>query len=235
MRKAFLLVLLLSLMILLGNPPSARSAQDLKLEPHDSPAPWEWSVTERITARTKEAAIRLRTAQTTASQGEAELNAPEPGRHYVIDGNREPELFLPSELMARVLMGLSRDAEYRSSFRRLYSQKIRSFGWSEEAFWKEIERLGTPYNEIMQQLEELNQAAETLEPLQRQENARARDRVGLMACSARRDVLQAARGRFGRDFDRFLYTVFAPNLSFTSNDPLADEAARLLFTEGGCR
>lgn len=202
-------------------------------QPSAKPA-WRWSIEERLAARFNPALAKERAAL-------AQPETAEPGDRpktqgsstYTIDGSRNPELFLPSELFESLLDGFDGDTAFRQASRQRLRDAILAFGFEPDAFWAEFGRATENYRSLnarrMAQIERMQTApAQQRRELQREMDAEGRD-----LCRTRSDAFAAARRRFGgEEFDRFLYTVVAPGLSLAS-DPDTPEHVR--FLEGGCR
>jgi hypothetical protein len=177
----------------------------------DRPA-WLLTAEERVALRYdgRKAAERRRIAATRAAPG---MPPPE----LVIDGSANPELFLPSELMAFLLsstVGAHADPQ-RSQLRALYGESLETFGWDAETFWSDFERSATTFIALTANDDE----------------ARPPDRSRLI-CASRAASLTAMRARYPR-FDEFLYRAVAPHNQLSSERP--PEAEWLLWVESGCR
>jgi hypothetical protein len=180
---------------------------------------WEWTLEERLTERHDPSRIRERLAAYERAHAEALRRSPDPdpppAGHltYVIDGRRNPELFLSHELFDALMSGLSADSTLRTKQRGYYGRAIRAFGFDDATLWTQLESVAGPYL-----------VART-----------SRDSEAI--CPARYDALQAARALFGRErFDEFLYVVIAPSLQTaeSASDPdfLMDSLRK---AERGCR
>lgn len=202
-------------------------------------APWEWTVEERIANRLDPSAImdRVRAHQAAHANhaGQSALGAvdstPPP---FIIDGNRNPELFMPWEIMDALLENVSGDLRAVQGDRRAYRDAIEASGWDETVFWSTLERLARSYAAAKDAVIRLQtRTSRRIDALSRSETLE-RDRLNHEVCSSRAETLQAARAAFGpAAFDRFLYTAVAPNMAMASIKPT--DARTLEWIEGGCR
>lgn len=197
--------------------------------------PWEWTIEERIAARLDDKKMAERHA--------AQLEDVKPLRvlvagesapsGFVIEGKRNPELFMPFELMTRLLMALREDA-YGADLRRLFTPDITAHGWKAEEFWKTFREIGGNWAALAAKSERLQKDADRAAPARRRELEAEAAALGIPMCRARAEALREARVHFGVAFDRFLYSVLTRNLTISSGKFAADEAARLRYVEGGC-
>lgn len=193
---------------------------------------WEWTDDERAAARFDEAANRERVAAFQASQPNASSKASGPktasqhslpARLFVIEGARNPELFMRHELLDALLRGFSENQAMAAQFRQSLDSELRSAGIADpQAFWPTLEKSVHAYL-----------------TLQRGINARGsgRSRQDEEAlCRARYSALVASERAFGaRRFDELLYTVIAPAQRHTQGTTFPDPASRLRREAGGCR
>lgn len=169
--------------------------------------PWTLTTAERIQARLdpKRIAMRADAAKTTSHVG------------FVIDGGRNPELFLPSELMSFFLSDLiTGTPEHRVRDRRSYDPALQQLGWSSVAFWSDVDAVSADYLRLVQEGGGEHRSAE----------------LSRRICAERVAVLNTLRAKYSR-FDEFLYGTFAPRQSIVAAEPLSAE--RLLWIEEGCR
>src|SRR5215212_2012653 len=177
----------------------------------DEKPSWQWSIDDRLEVRLAPASVRERFA----ARSEFEPKASEQVRarvhsgdvvfnQFVIDGERNPELFLPWELMDSLLGAVGGDAEQQKAVRQSYSASLARFGWSEASFWLDMDRFGAAY------------AAARDQSIDRQRQLLAPGKVGASSsqreiahlnrelCTSRAEALRAARLKFGPVvFDRF--------------------------------
>lgn len=201
------------------------SAASNGVRQHDSKAPWEWTLTERISARTDAslAAIRIahehddnnhrQRANTTAAPADRKRIVD------IIDGRRHPELFLPSELFEWTINRGLIDGWAD------YSDRAQKAGLPSD-FWSRLRELTTLYARDLQERNALMQSRES--------DARRRmTALSVTMCRDRADALAQARATFGVAVDRFMYEYVAPILTKFSEDP--STAEELESQERGCR
>jgi hypothetical protein len=179
--------------------------------------PWLWTIEERISERVSPAARETRRGL-----------ALRQGRRFAsefapVDGSREPELFLPVELVTHLALSTGAGRE-RS--RELYRREIISYGWEFDRFWVELHSAAAPYLSLMEQSGVL------------QRESRGRADLGHLKpaiCATSADLLDTAYERFGRqEFDEFLYRSVAPGIHKWTADH-ADTAEALRKKDRGCR
>lgn len=195
-----------------------------------TPPPWQWTNDARIAAR------RLHAAEHLQPRADARLQVNGTGSTpgFTIDGSTHPELFLPSELMRRLLRGVASDPLFRPSFRSQLTEAIRQAGFEEQSFWAAVDRLGAHHAEVSKRSADAQRALDSSSPSERRLLQPRADALSAEVCSARVDALQAAREELGRErFDRFLYEGVAPTFSLAF--AAEDDEAHVRFLEGGCR
>lgn len=184
---------------------------------------WEWSIEERLAHRFHPAAIRARASAYRAAHpsveqhdgGLAANQRPDSRRgvSYVIDGTRNPELFLPHENFQTLLTGVVAPEPLRGQQRAYYRAAIIDFGFDDVDFWRDLEAAVAPFLSV---------------------SADAFDGSDDM-CRARHKALESARAYFGATlFDRFMYTVVAPSKQHASTTNEVDPAAALRRNGAGC-
>ena len=216
-----------------------QNARELRNEPNvpagnTQKPPWEWTIEERLAARfdpvkirEREIAYEARFPQTAGSSRRArEESIGTAGKQplvYIIDGSRNPELFLPYELFDGLLTGLDPDETGRLRQQLYLRAWIRRLGYDDEAFWASLESVSAKYlplrfgKNISSSSEEVNASAE----------ARCRERY---------DALEAARALFGRkQFDIVLYTVMAPVSQYSEGSLNDGPSVKHRRAEMGCR
>lgn len=213
--------------------------------------PWEWSDEERIRVRFDPASIRERAAaheaalppyahtqmqstQTQSSQHIKAQSAEVPGSSQrIVDGSRDPGLFLPAELLDVLLEGLHPNASFRTHARVELANDIRGMGYTEDDFWDKLEQLSTPYRALTSRPSNL-----AVQHAKTPDGTMVSFLIDVDRCVARHNLLQSARTAFGAQaFQRFLYTAVAPEIwrSDATNRPDAGQQQKLLFVAGGCR
>jgi len=185
--------------------------------------PWAWTTEQRLAARFDSVSIGQRKAAYGAQLPEASRGASDPVAgaeqrlEYVIEGRRNPELFLPFELVRGLLdAGFDADMNRRALNRALYRDGIAALGVNEADFWSLL--------------------ATSQERARRPHLATAVD-ADTVVCRVRVAVLDGMRQRFGRDvFDQFLYVTVAPYTSLSSSTTNTHSGKmELLREEAGCQ
>ncbi len=201
--------------------------------------PWVWTVEERIAARLDPVAIEQRSARHAASlRGHdgtvhSQTSATTTSTHVVIDGNVNPELFLPFELFNTLLGGVDPQLPVREReiSQAMLNSRIHELGYDPKQFWTDLSEIAAGYYAVRDRKVHLppSRGVQTSD----QEQTRT---TSIAMCRARFDALSAARAKYGTaTFDRFLYTVVPPGLLSGSNMPGPDEASGLLYIERGCQ
>jgi hypothetical protein len=172
---------------------------------------WDWTLDERIAQRFDPDRIRERTeayeesikqlrARSRTAAFDAEADDSKPRYRYLIDGKRNPELFLPHELFDMLLSGLTADESLRSKQQAFYRAWLRSFGYDDVAFWNALASVSGEYLVIRFGPPQLGFGSNESATV-------AQDSL----CNARLKALESARRLFGRKkFDWMLYAVVAP-------------------------
>src|SRR3954469_4261991 len=203
--------------------------------------PWQLTDDERIAARLDPEKIRQRAAshaatlsrlhpEVVSSMNVGAGDGQAPG--LIIDGAKNPELFLPFELFGHLLRGVDMKlaATDRQIARAILEPKIKAFGFQPDVFWAALGASTNRYFAARDNAPVKHSATAANSPPSGSNGAT----IGL--CGARLTALNSAREHFGRDtFDRFLYTVVAPTLTVTSRAPGPDEASGLRYLSGGGR
>ena len=183
---------------------------------------------ERIGARTDVAKAAARVRAAGAGLPHSLRRKPSPRIVDVIDGNQNPELFLPVELFEMlVTRGYVGD-----TWRDDYDLRLASAGLPGN-FWRRLETIDGRY------IRDLRMEYELLER-GKSADASARRRIdeevaGLTPtlCRERADALTAATKEFGVALDRFMYTVVAPGTAMYFEEPQSPDQLR--SAERGCR
>lgn len=171
---------------------------------------WEWSLEERITARRNATPVvdgHPGTGDSIRTNGSV--------ARFVIDGRRNPELFLTHELMALLLDASTPDSTATMRTRAGYESKIRDLGWEPAVFWRDLDMASVTYATISR--------SAAGEPTTEQNRA---------ICAARFNALIAMRAKYRR-FDEFLYRAVASRSALGSDAPPTEQW--LTWLEGGCR
>jgi hypothetical protein len=212
---------------------------------------WEWSDEERIRVRFDPASIRDRAVAHEAMlppYAHAQVQsaeAPQSSQHLqahsaqaprasqlILDGARDPGLFLPSELLDVLLEGLHPKATFRMHARDALAKDIRAMGYTEDDFWNKLEQLSAPYRALTSRPKNL-----AVQHVKTPDGKMASFLIDVDQCVARDKLLQSARMTFGAEaFQRFLYASVAPEIwrSDATNLPNPGQKQQLLFVARGC-
>ncbi len=192
--------------------------------PPDAPI-WMWTLDERVAIRHERLVSQRSESLVQSSQAGAS------DKRLSIDGQTNPELFMPIELFNALLQGLAEDEQMRGVSRQTLGPGIRAFGFEEEAFWTKLDEATAAYRDQVR-ARSRGEWSKTRSELS-QEHAPTQTDIKL--CRARVATLESLRNLFRTEgFDRFLYTVVAPTISIGTevdyNDP-----EHLLSIERGCQ
>lgn len=196
--------------------------------------PWEWTVGERITARTDPAQIRRR-VETARQSGSAHAQAAVAARTAdVLSGARNPELFLPTEIISNfVASAYAVDDDVAKGFQQAAAIQAQEAGLPTE-FLTVFEREGAFYIEAAKQDRALRDAADigVLDPISAHAQLRVLEETEL--CPRRSALVERMRELYGVSFDRFLYAGIVVGMSrtYVGRSPAADELSRQMR---GCR
>jgi hypothetical protein len=154
---------------------------------------------------------------------------------FVVEGRRDPELLLPSELFGSIIEGVE-EPDNRRGTRRVYRDEIRESGWEEELFWQTLQEATAEYFTAQEERLAMERKALTLPPVERRALSIEAEARGPAECGLRKHALERVRQKLGAEkFDRFLYEKVAPNVGIASDFPFGNEEWRLRYIEGGCR
>lgn len=183
---------------------------------HSEKAAWQWTAEERIAKRVDPVQRAARRARTHGAPAR-------PAGFTPLDGSREPELFLPVELVTSLILD---NAAPHQLMRNRHRAAIEAAGWDFAQFWVTLDAAAAPYIALM------NYSGQ----LQRQARGRADlGRLKPQICAAAADLLSAARTTFGNEaFDRFLYRHVAPSIRTEIADH-SETAVTLSARSKGCR
>ena len=200
---------------------------------------WNWSDEDRVRTRFDPKAIRERAAAHAANAGtqpSVHLQAVpsdrfRPSQQHVLDGARNPELFLPAELLDVLLQGLHSDPKMRAPARLALAKGIHEMGYAEADFWNKLQRLSAPYLALKSR-----PGNTSIQRVRAPDGKMVSFPMDVDRCVARHDVLQSSRAAFGaQKFQRFLYTAIAPEVQRSDGTQQIDPAQELLFVARGCR
>jgi hypothetical protein len=174
--------------------------------------PWKMTIGERIARRLDARGMAERRR---IQEPKLESASATPAK-FVIDGRENPELFLPSELMALLLASTHAAEESPRAKPTAYAPWLAHFGWSEEEFWRDLAENAADYFVLT---ERSNGDRRTVEMSRR-------------ICASRAAALRAMRFSYPR-FDEFLYLSVAPHYTMAANEVVSAEW--LSWVEGGCQ
>lgn len=175
----------------------------------DRPA-WSMSNEERLALRFDEHASAERVQAHVSAMA---LDAARP--QFVIDGARNPELFLPGELMSFLLAGYAGDSESIEAARRKHAGTLQELEWSAGRFWADLNLAASEYRQLTRQ----------------GSTSRRSDAASRRICSARISALKRMREKYER-FDEFLYRAIAAETVIASDRPATRDW--VLWLERGC-
>lgn len=187
------------------------TAQTREKEPGPAPrrAPWEWTDSERWASLQNEgeAAARVQVHLAERSRVASSAAAEDPRPYDVIDGNRDPHLFLRWELFSHLASaGYAQDANFRQVWREMREKARRDAGLP-DTFWNEFEVISAAYRASRRRQRDLYSS--TLGP---DERTAAFAAIRAEICRDSSAAIAEADARFGPAFDRFLYLGVAPRL-----------------------
>lgn len=197
----------------------------------DSPRPaWQWTEEERIAKRYDPSSMRSR-------EGAFFADTPGPlhrGRD-VVEGAKNPALFLPFELFQSLLMKtFSPLPEASQVFRDVYQERFGG-AWFGDDFWQRLEQTARPYLDSIRTQRARAKEYQEAPPERRAEIDSQADELGQEACRLRVQSLETVRAAFGREaFDRFLYEAVAASMFHASVDSHVS-ADHLRHLAGGCQ
>ena len=203
---------------------------------------WQWTLDERLAKRLDSNEIRERAAAHERFLGKdpQRVQVQEAGpAQYIIEGRRDPALFMPFELFVSLLRGVTPPTngippDSRDAAREQYRIKIAEVGWQEDEFWKTVEAAAADYLHLQTERLALQLQIRTLPPPERRKLEARVEELSHKQCVARAEAIRTARGKLGPEpFDRFLYDVVASGMALMSSEP--DDESRLRFLEGGCQ
>jgi hypothetical protein len=209
-------------------------------------APEDWTTEERLAVRFDPGDIsrRRKASREDLKKSNADLPEvqaaravpPEAGNETNnIVGQRNPELFLPTEIFDSLIQHAFLPVpEMRESYRRTFEEGFQSAGFSPEAFWPTLTAIAKDTIQAHKEYYEISRKLGKATAAERKALSRRIEEIGAGLCVQRAAELEAARQRFGRKaFDRFLYRTVAPTMfQVMSSDPEWSDHLRQM--EGGC-
>ncbi|HLE56855.1 MAG TPA: hypothetical protein VJB15_07215, partial [Rhodothermia bacterium] len=112
-------------------------------------AAWEWTLDERIERRLDPVLMRERVAASeNADDGAGRRRLQAAGfagaaSPFLVEGARNPELLMPTELFHSIL-----DAAAIEDERRRYSARLSEFKWDNETFWRALDDATAAYRKL---------------------------------------------------------------------------------------
>jgi len=173
--------------------------------------PWEWTTEERLEARYDPQGINQRNLRATEEWGATPKTLQdEASRMIRVDGEWNPELFLPWELFQHLVgSGYLGPQEFLEPWREVRMDRARHLPLGER-FWQRLETAIGPYLALARAE---RQGLETPRGLADSTDDADAEVASQLLCEARADALEAARQEFGaQTFDRFLYEAVAPGV-----------------------
>lgn len=199
--------------------------------------PWEWTLEERIRDRSDPVKAEKRVvAARSARPSGMRIQATNAGTNLqgdVIDGRRDPELFLPIELFQIFVSGaFTEDATGRAVYREGCIQD--SSVQLPPNFWSRIDEITVTYVTTLNRARAINRQAGAAEEAERERLNRQSQEIQARQCQRLAENLESARRAFGRQFfDRFLYEAVAPTSGIALQRP--NTPSEMLQFERGCR
>jgi len=181
--------------------------------------PWEWTDEERVAERFNPNAIAARNAAyraAEAARGRATTSSvverSDGKLEYVIEGRRNPELFLPFELFDMLVAGADPSVAAAEKAHAALDPGIRKLGLDPNIFWSQLSGAAGQY--VHAHL--------------------SGEKSGASPCD-RRNAMIAAESAVGHDvLYRVLYLVVAPTTVYASVTDSSHPGVDLLNVEKGC-
>lgn len=190
-------------------------------------SPHRWSTTERLEKRLNDDDIRRRKLAMDSG-----VVVPEGG--YIIDGRKDPELFLPWELFNHLLaVAYSGDAESQQVFRQAVERNLGSVQLPDD-FWKRLGSVASEYLESISLQRSRASELKTASSLEARALSEQLQELQASDCLLRYRAFISAEEQFGSQLLRLiLYKGLAPE-TFIVAPETEGEVERLLFVQGGC-
>lgn len=188
---------------------------------------WDIPDEERIARRVDLQSIRARAPKEKA--GEYALL----GRS-VIDGKRNPELFLPWELYRdAILTYFAMPEDWRARHRALADDELRVIT-DPIVFWETFEKASEPYILLLRREQMLVDRLNAAPPSERRAMIQQIESEAAPQCAARASGLAAVEKAIGREtLYQFFYEIVA--VTHTSTSTGAEQPEQLRFVSRGCR
>jgi hypothetical protein len=218
-------ILIMATLLCFSSVDYARAADSSVAEPLNLHQQVAMSIEERIFARTDPDRIsqRLREARNAGSLGH------DSDPHDLIDGNRHPELLLPTEVFRRLIrVTLQSPPEVAEIHRDVYGHGIVREELPDD-FWYQLGAIAAQYVRVSDEWE--NIWGSNLSEMEARASLR---RLRVERCAALREALSAAIETFEEErLMRFLYGSVAPRMFIATTTPVSAQTLR--WREGGCR
>jgi len=196
---------------------------------------WEWTNAERIAARANPAmaAERLRKQSTRGLQANTNsmtaVEHPSPHVVDIVDGNRNPELFLPTELFELLTNEVFVEGD---SWRGAYTAQLADAGLPAD-FWDRLAAADGEYLSDLIRQHRLLLSGKKGGSLGKEVVDKKIAGMSATLCQHRAEALIKARHEFGPALDRFLYEHVASGTAMYFEEPADPE--RLRASERGCQ
>jgi hypothetical protein len=166
----------------------------------------------------------------------ADIAGATPAGRDVVQGNKNPELFLPFELYQDLLMrAFSPVPEVSQAYRDEYLSRSGGSRFDND-FWQRLEQTARPYLDAIKAQRALVKEYQEAHPGRRAEIDRQADARGTEDCRLLVQSLETVRATFGREaFDRFLYEAVASSMTHASGSGGGISADQLRYLAGGCQ
>jgi hypothetical protein len=212
---------------------------------------WQWTVDERLAQRFDPEAMKARASQRLAEeqaylkrfpQERAAISEEEGPPIDRVDGDKNPELFLPFELFDILIdTGFPREGEDHREPQIYLEERAAALGFGRD-LWTRLGRVAGTLVRLRNEADE-QQRMKSQFPGSRAEaqtvNSSGMANEGVKLCRARAKAIAAAKAEFGEEaFLRLLYIGVTPGISRTGiikDGNVADHRRRLNYIEGGCR
>jgi len=152
----------------------------------------------------------------------------------IIQGEKNPELFLPWEVHRFLLStAFYADASVAAAWRARFASAVPELRIP-QGFWATLAKVSADYLDGQRQIASLSDDMRKADSVRREQQRQAIVLKESSQCGLRLLALERANDAFGREwFDEFLYRAVAPNLTISTSTPTSAE--RLRFVAGGCK
>jgi hypothetical protein len=172
---------------------------------------WKWTLEQRIATRLDPAGLDERRRVAALNNSDGPVTNP---AQLVIEGSRNPELFLPHELMSFLITDVMLPGDDRH--RATYDPVLADFNWEPATFWNDVRSAAADYLRLQDQVPGRGRSKSVSEQL----------------CGLRAAALAEMRRKYPR-FDEFLYVAVAPRKNLSAGD--VPSAQWLFWLEAGCK